>query len=30
VAFNTAEDWSRDVTMSIADELRRRHAKYGN
>jgi hypothetical protein len=24
VAFNTAEGWSRDVTMDIADELRRR------
>ena len=24
VAFNTAEGWSRDVTIEIADELRRR------
>jgi len=24
VAFNTAEGWSRDVTVAIADELRRR------
>jgi hypothetical protein len=24
VAFNTAEGWSRDVTLDIADELRRR------
>jgi hypothetical protein len=24
VAFNTAEGWSRDVTVEIADELRRR------
>jgi hypothetical protein len=24
VAFNTAEGWSRDVTIDIADELRRR------
>jgi hypothetical protein len=24
VAFNTSEGWSRDVTMDIADELRRR------
>jgi hypothetical protein len=23
VAFNTAEGWSRDVTVDIADELRR-------
>jgi hypothetical protein len=28
VAFNTAEGWSRDVTMDIADELRRRFAWY--
>src|SRR5712675_1076731 len=28
VAFNTAEGWSRDVTMDIADELRRRFAEY--
>ena len=24
VAFNTTEGWARDVTMDIADELRRR------
>ena len=28
IAFNTAEGWSRDVTMKIADELRRRFAEY--
>ena len=28
IAFNTAEGWSRDVTMDIADELRRRFAEY--
>jgi len=28
VAFNTARGWSRDVTMDIADELRRRFAEY--
>ena len=28
VAFNTAEGWSRDVTMDIADELRRRFSEY--
>ncbi len=28
VAFNTAEGWSRDVTMDIADEVRRRFAEY--
>ena len=28
VAFNTAEGWSRDVTMDIADELRTRFAEY--
>jgi hypothetical protein len=28
VAFNTAEGWSRDVTIDIADELRRRVAEY--
>ena len=28
VAFNTVEGWSRDVTMDIADELRRRFAWY--
>ena len=28
VAFNTAERWSRDVTVDIADELRRRYVEY--
>ncbi|MBR1152958.1 hypothetical protein [Bradyrhizobium sp. JYMT SZCCT0428] len=28
VAFNTADGWSRDVTMDIADELRRRYVEY--
>jgi len=28
VAFNSAEGWSRDVTMDIADELRRHSAEY--
>ena len=28
VAFNTFEGWSRDVTMDIADEVRRRFAEY--
>ena len=28
VAFNTAEGWSRDVTVEIADELRRRFVEY--
>jgi hypothetical protein len=28
VAFNTAEGWSRDVTIDIADEIRRRFAEY--
>jgi hypothetical protein len=28
VAFNTSEGWSRDVTMDIADELRRRFSEY--
>jgi len=27
VAFNTAEGWSRDVTVDIGDELRRRFAE---
>jgi hypothetical protein len=27
VAFNSAEGWSRDVTVDIADELRRRFAE---
>jgi hypothetical protein len=28
IAFNDAEGWSRDVTLDIADELRRRFAEY--
>jgi hypothetical protein len=28
VAFNTAEGWSRDVTVDIADEARRRYLEY--
>jgi hypothetical protein len=28
VAFNTAEDWSRDGTVEIADKLRRRFIEY--
>src|SRR6516162_9225039 len=28
VAFNTAERWSRVVTVAIADELRRRYVEY--
>jgi hypothetical protein len=28
VGFNTAEGWSRDVTMDIADELRRRYIEH--
>src|SRR6476469_6561949 len=28
VAFNASEGWSRDVTMDIADEIRRRFAEY--
>ena len=27
VAFNTAEGWSRDVTIDVADELRRRYVE---
>ena len=27
VAFNSAEGWCRDVTMDIADEVRRRYAE---
>ena len=27
VAFNIAEGWSRDVTLDIADELRRRYVE---
>jgi len=29
VAFNTADGWSRDVTIEIADELRRRYVEFG-
>ena len=29
VAFNIAEGWSRDVTVDIADELRRRYVEFG-
>jgi hypothetical protein len=29
VAFNTAEGWSRDVTLDIANELRRRYVEFG-
>jgi hypothetical protein len=29
VAFNIAEGWCRDVTVDIADELRRRLVEYG-
>ena len=29
VAFNTAAGWSRDVTVEIADELRRRYVEFG-
>ena len=28
VAFNTAQGWSRDVTVDIADEFRRRYVEY--
>jgi hypothetical protein len=28
VAFNAAEGWSRDVTVDIGDELRRRFPEY--
>ena len=28
VAFNTAERWSRDVTVAIAGEVRRRYVEY--
>ncbi len=28
VAFNTTEGWSRDVTVDIADELRRRYVEF--
>jgi hypothetical protein len=29
VAFNVAEGWSRDVSVDIADELRRRYPEFG-
>ena len=29
IAFNTIEGWSRDVTVDIADELRRRYDEFG-
>jgi hypothetical protein len=29
IVVNTAEGWSRDVTMDIADELRRRYIEFG-
>ena len=29
VAFNTAEGWSRDMTVDISDELRRRFVEFG-
>jgi hypothetical protein len=29
VVFNTTEGWSRDVTVDIADELRRRYVEFG-
>ena len=29
VAFNTAEGWSRDVTVEVAEELRRRYVEFG-
>jgi hypothetical protein len=28
VAFNTAEGWSRDVTLDVADELRRTYPEF--
>jgi hypothetical protein len=28
VAFNTAKGWSRDATVEIADEVRRRFIEY--
>src|SRR5690349_14669288 len=28
VVFNTAEGWSRDATVDIADEVRRRYVEY--
>jgi len=29
IAFNTAEGWARDMTLDIADELRRRYVEFG-
>jgi hypothetical protein len=29
VAFNTVEGWARDVTVDIAEELRRRYVEFG-
>jgi hypothetical protein len=29
VVFNTTEGWSRDATVDIADELRRRYVEFG-
>jgi hypothetical protein len=29
VSFNVAEGWCRDVTMDVADELRRRYVEFG-
>ena len=29
IAFNASEGWCRDVTVDIADELRRRYGEYG-
>jgi hypothetical protein len=28
IAFNTVEGWSRDATVDIADEVRRRYVEY--
>jgi hypothetical protein len=30
IAFNTAEGWSRDVTVDIADEVRRRYVEFAD
>ena len=29
ISFNTIQGWSRDVTLEIADELRRRYVEFG-
>jgi hypothetical protein len=29
IAFNATEGWARDVTVDIANELRRRYPKFG-